>query len=202
MLQIVEQDKEALVVFEKLVGQYPNGYEILTKLAEVHWKLGNSKLAIEYHYQTETSKSELIGKLLPDFSATDLDGKPISLQNYRGKVVLLDFWGIWCGFCLLEMPNIKRVYDTYKDEGFDVIGVSLDADELEVRDYLKKMDIPWRQIFSGKVWDDPVVQQYNVTGAPEPWLIARDGTLISTDARDAALEYLVIEALKDKPKNQ
>ena len=202
MFETVKRNEAALSVFEKLVGQYPNGYEILTKLAEIHWKLGNSKLAIEYHYKTETSKSELIGKPLPDFSATDLNGKSISLQDYRGKVVLFDFWAVWCGFCILEMPNLKKVYDTYKDEGFDVIGINLDPDEAELRDYVKKKDIPWRQVFCKQGWDDPIVQQYNVTGVPEPWLIAKDGTLISTDAREAALEYLVIEALKDKPENQ
>lgn len=199
MLETVKRDKEALPVFEKLEKQNPDDYGILTKLAEIHWKLGNSKIALEYHYKTETNKSALIGKPLPDFSATDLDGKPISLQDYRGKVVLLDFWAVWCGFCVLEMPNIKKVYDTYKNQGFDVIGVNLDADETEMRDYLKKTGIPWRQIFSGEGWDDPIVQQYNVTGVPEPWLIAQDGTLISTDAREVALEYLVIEALKDEP---
>ena len=132
----------------------------------------------------------------------DLDGNPISLQDYRGKVVLLDFWAVWCGFCILEMPNLKKVYDTYKDQGFEVIGINLDPDEAELRDYVKEKDIPWRQIFCEQGWDDPIVQQYNVTGVPEPWLIAKDGTLISTDAREAALEYLVSDALKDKPENQ
>ncbi|RKU12021.1 hypothetical protein C6503_18040 [Candidatus Poribacteria bacterium] len=202
MLETLKRNEAALAVFERLVGQYPNDYEIFTKLAEIHWKLGNPKFALENHYKTETSRLELIGKPLPDFSETDLDGKPISLQDYRGKVVLLDFWAVWCGFCILEIPNIKRVYATYKDQGFDVIGINLDADEAELQDYLKKNDIPWRQIFSGEGWNDPIVQQYNITGVPEPWLIAKDGTLISTDAREAALEYLVVDALKDKPKDQ
>ena len=60
--------------------------------------------------------------LCPDFSATDLDGNPISLQDYRGKVVLLDFWAVWCGFCINEMPNLKSVYDTYKDQGLTSSG--------------------------------------------------------------------------------
>ena len=155
MLEIVKRNQEALAVFEKLEKQDPDDYGIFTKLAEIHWKLGNSKIAKEYHHKADPSKSELIGKPVPDSSATDLDGKPISLQDYRGKVVLLDFWAVWCGFCLLEMPNIKRVYDTYKDQGFDVIGISLDDEESELRDYLKKNDIPWRQIFSCDGWDDP-----------------------------------------------
>ena len=202
MFEIVRRDEEALAVFEKLEKQNSDSYSVLNKLAEVHWRLGNSKIAKEYHHRADPGKSELIGKSVLDFSTVDLNGKPISLQQYRGKVVLLDFWAVWCGFCTLEMPNVKRVYDTYRDQGFDVIGISLDIDEAELREYLKKNNVPWRQIYSGEVWDDPIAQQYKVTGVPEPWLIARDGALISTDARGAALEYLVSEALKDKPEYQ
>lgn len=201
--QLVKRYEEALAVFEKLEKQDSDSYSVRNKLAEIHWKLGNSKLAKEYHHKADPSKSELIGKPVLDFSATDLDGNPISLQDYRGKVVLLDFWGVWCGFCIREMPNVKSVYDTYKDQGFDVIGVTLNTHKAELRGYIKNNDIQWRQICSGKVWeDDPLAQQYKVTGVPEQWLIAKDGTLISTDAREVALEYLVSEALKGTPEGQ
>jgi peroxiredoxin len=201
MLERVKRDEEALPVFEKLAGQYPDDYLVLNKLAEIHWKVGNSKLAKEYHLKVAPD-SELVGKLVPDFSAIDLDGKPISLQQYRGKVVLLDFWAVWCGFCLREMPNVKKVYDTYNDKGFDVIGVSLDDDEAELMDYLKENSIPWRQIFTGQGMESPLALQYNIAGPPAPWLIDRDGTLISSDARGAALGYLVEEAIKDKSENK
>ena len=79
---------------------------------------------------------KLIGKVVPDFSATDLEGNPISLEQYRGKVVLIDFWTVWCSPCIAEMPNVKKVYDTYKDKGFDIIGISLDFDGKRLRDYL------------------------------------------------------------------
>jgi peroxiredoxin len=146
--------------------------------------------------------SELIGEVVPNFSATDLGGKPISLQDYRGKVVLLDFWAVWYGPCLTEIPNLKRVYDTYKDKGFDIIGVSLDTDETRLRNYLKKNNISWRQIFSGRKWNSPLAQQYHIRSIPAPWLIARDGTLISREARGVKLERLVVEALEDKSTNQ
>lgn len=197
MFELMKRDEEALSVFDKLEKQNSDSYDVLNKLAEVHWRLGNSKIAKKYHRRADPSKSELIGKPVPDFSATDLDGNPISLQDYRGKVVLLDFWGVWCGFCIREMPNVKSVYDTYKDNGFDVVGITLDTDKAELRHYIQNNDIQWRQICSGEVWeDDPLAQQYKVTGVPQPWLIAKDGTLISTDARGAALEHLVSESLK------
>ena len=129
-----------------------------------------------------TEAYEQFGKPAPDFSTTDLDDKPISLQQYRGKVVLLDFWAVWSGFCIGEMLRVKKIYDTYKDQGFEVIGVSLDTDETKLRNYLKENDIPWRQIYSGLERQSPLVQQYDVRSIPTRWLIDRNGKLIAHEA--------------------
>jgi alkyl hydroperoxide reductase subunit AhpC len=93
------------------------------------------------------------------------------------------------------MPNVKKVYDTYKDEGFDVIGISLDTDEDRLRDHLKEHEIPWRQVFSGEGWKSPVARQYHISAIPAPWLIDKDGTLITHQARGGTLERLVAEAV-------
>ena len=201
MLEMANRDEEVLAVFEKFEKGHPDNRYALEELARIHEELGNFDLAAEYRKKADPM-SELVGKVVPDFSATDLDGKPISLQQYRRQVILLDFWGIWCGFCLAEMPNVKRVYNTYKDQGFDIIGVNLDTDETRLRNYLKENDIQWRQIFSGQKWKSPLVQQYHIRSIPAPWLIAKDGTLISREARGVKLERLVIEALKDKTENE
>ena len=201
MLEIANQHQEMLKVFEKLEKRYPDDHEVLDALARIHEKLGNTELAEEYRQKADPM-SELIRKVVPNFSVTDLDGKPISLQNYRGKVVLLDFWAVWCPPCIVEMPNVKRVYNTYKDQGFDIIGVSLDTDETRLRNYLKENNVPWRQIFSGQKWNSPLAQKYHIRSIPAPWLIARDGTLISREARGVKLESLVLKALKDKTEHE
>ena len=201
ILQMMHRYEEMLQVFEKLEEQAPENRRVARKLAELHEMLGNAELAKEYMEKAEPVLA-LLGKTVPDFSATDLDGNPISLQEYRGKVVLLDFWAVWCGPCLREMPNVKQVYDTYKDQGFDIIGVSLDTDETRLRDYLKENEIPWRQICSGQGWQSPLAQQYGINSIPAPWLIDRDGKLITHRARGSKLEQLVVKALKDKSENQ
>ena len=201
MLEIANRDEEMLQVFENLEKRQPNNHHVLDELVRIHEKLGNSELAKEYRQKADPM-SELVGKVVPNFSTTDLDSKLISLQDYRGKVVLLDFWAVWCGPCLTEIPNVKRVYDTYKDQGFDIIGVSLDTDELRLRNYLKKNNIAWRQIFSGQKWKSPLAEQYHIRSIPAPWLIARDGTLISREARGVKLERLVVEALRGKVENE
>ena len=197
-----ERYEDLLEAFKVAEQQHPDAEPILWRLAYIYRKLGNTELADVYDRRADP-KYELWGKLVTDFSVTDLDGKPISLEDYRGKVVLLDFWGVWCGFCIDEMPNLKRVYATYKEQGFDIIGVSLDDEESALRDYIKENDIPWRQIFSGERWEnDPLAQQYEITGVPEQWLIDREGKLITHKARGEKLEGLVVEALTDKAENE
>ena len=197
MLGAMNRDEELLQLYTKLEELSPENRSVFSRLAIVHEKLGNAELANEYRLKADPVLA-LIGNTVPDFSATDLDGNPISLEQYRGKVVLLDFWAVWCGPCIAEMPTVKKVYDTYKDEGFDIIGISLDTDENRLRDYLKENEIPWRQVFSGKGWDSPVSRQYNIRAIPAPWLIDKEGKLISHRARGEALERLVVDALKEK----
>ena len=195
MLDEVERYEDMLEAFKEAERQHPDTEPILWRLAYIYRKLGNIELADVYDRRADPTY-DLIGKPVPDFSATDFNGNPISLQDYRGKILLLDFWGVWCGFCIDEMPNLKKVYDIYKDQGFDIIGVSLDDKETELRDYIRENDIQWRQIFSSERWrDDPLAQQYNVTGVPAQWLIDREGKLITHKARGDALEQLVAEAV-------
>ena len=111
--------RKCLRFLRRLNSNIPDAEPILWRLAHIYRKLGNIELADVYDRKADP-KYELWGKPVTDFSATDLDGKPISLQDYRGKVVLLDFWGAWCGFCIDEMPNLKKIYTTYKDQGFDI----------------------------------------------------------------------------------
>ena len=206
MLGQMNRTEEALQLFKKLETQTPNDQNVHQQLAGIHEKLGNTDLAKAHQRKAAPAPvfirepdpaMELIGKVVPNFSATDLDGNPISLEQYRGKVVLLDFWAVWCAPCIAEMPNVKTVYDTYKDEGFDIIGISLDFDEKGLRDYLKENNIPWRQVFSGKIMDNPVALHYNIRSIPTQWLIDKDGRLISHRAGGVMLERLVAEAVKD-----
>jgi glutathione peroxidase-family protein len=73
--------------------------------------------------QTNAGDLSLVGKMAPSFAVTTLEGKPVSLANYRGKAVLINFWATWCANCKLEMPWLAQLREKYKEQGFEVLGI-------------------------------------------------------------------------------
>ncbi len=191
--------KKTQTVFEKQLEQDEDDYNAISGLANVHEKLGNAQLARKYKVKADPTLA-WEEQVLPDFasSTVDLEGNPISLSDYRGKVVLLDFWAVWCGPCLGEISNVKAVYDKYHDKGFDVIGVSFDKDETTLREFITERALPWRHILDTGGFRGEFAKQYGVRGIPAPFLIARNGTVISVKARGSHLGELVAAEIAGK----
>jgi len=135
---------------------------------------------------------------LPDFAVKDLAGNPLSLANYKGKVVLLDFWATWCGPCMAELPNVVKAYETHHPKGFEIIGVSLDEDPDTLKDFLKTKKIPWVQHCDGKAWEGKLPAQYGVHKIPTTFLLDRTGKIIARDLRGEELDAAVAKALAAK----
>lgn len=198
MLRVCNKHKDALQLCEYLEKTEPENpwlKSLYRELAVTHEEMGNIELA-ETYFGKYDSKRKMVGKHAPDFSATDMDGNPISLKDFRGNVVLLDFWATTCGPCIEEMSNIKRIYDTYSDKGFDVIGINVDGDESDVNNFLTECKLPWRQIFNGEEGD--LKKLYCIRGIPSLWLIDCAGKVISNNSRGYELRKLVDEAVTEK----
>ena len=120
-----------------------------------------------------------IGKPAKDFVAGLIDGSEVSLSSLRGQVVLIDFWATWCPPCLEELPNLEALYESYHDDGFEILSICLDEgdDVTRARDFLAQRQPPWKLRFSEKGYEDEVVKLYKVNGLPSTWLIDRDGNL-------------------------
>lgn len=118
-----------------------------------------------------------IGKPAKDFSITLLGGERFTLSRQKGKVVLIDFWATWCSPCVMGIPHILELFEAYKDEGFEVVGISLDSDKKALDEYLTRHKLPWKIAFSGKAWSDDTARYYRVNLIPSYWLIDRDGIL-------------------------
>jgi thiol-disulfide isomerase/thioredoxin len=113
-----------------------------------------------------------------DFELTDADGRKFKLSDYKGKVVLLNFWATWCGPCKLEIPWFIDFEKTYRDKGFSVIGVSLDEEGWEVvKPYLEARKVNYRST----VGTDAVAQLYGgIEALPTTFVIDREGRIAST----------------------
>ena len=127
-------------------------------------------------HQTEEdqSKSALIGKLAPEFTLKTLDGKEVSLKDFKGKVVLLNFWATWCPPCKEELPLFEEVYQKYKDKGFVILAINTDPENLQ--DFLKKSNI--KITFPILIGEDRLLELYPVRGLPTSFLIDREGKIV------------------------
>ncbi len=130
-----------------------------------------------------------------DWKFTAVDGRSVDLAAWRGKIVLVDFWASWCPDCLREMPDVLTAYHKYHDQGFEVVGVSMDHDKDAMLAFLNKHQIPWPQEYDGKAWDSSVAVQYGVKGIPEMWLLDREGRVIATGVHGSQLGAKLVPLL-------
>lgn len=139
-----------------------------------------------------------VGKTFPDFHEKDLEGQPLSIGNYKGKVLLVDFWATWCGPCVGELPNVLAAYKKHHDEGFEVVGISLDKDREKLTSFMKEKGMTWKQYFDGQQWQTKLAQDYGINSIPATYLLDRKGKVIARDLRGDALEEAVAKALAQK----
>jgi thiol-disulfide isomerase/thioredoxin len=107
----------------------------------------------------------------------------------KNSAVLVDFWDTRCGTCVAEMPNLKRAYEKYRGQGFEIVGVCLDDDEQEFKKFVVEHDIEWPQIFDGKSWSGDLVKLFGVEGLPALFFFNRKGELMqpTLDAQIASI---------------
>lgn len=175
-------------------------------LAEVESYLSNrdSNLQENVFYRLvklnmESLRGANVGNIAPPFSGPDPDGNILTLNDALGKVTLLDFWASWCRPCRIENPNVVRVYNQYKDKGFNIISVSLDRPDQRAQ-WLKAIEddqMDWYHISNLQFWNDPIVKEYGVRAIPATFLLDEKGKIVAKDLRGAALGRKVGELLGD-----
>jgi peroxiredoxin len=131
--------------------------------------------------------------LAPDFSLTDLSGRKLTLADYRGKVVLLNFWATWCGPCREEVPEFVDLQSKYRDQGLVVIGISMDDDPAPVREFYER----YRMNYPVAMGDDALAERFGgIIGLPTSFIIQRDGHIFAKQTGAADVEMFE-EAIKE-----
>jgi peroxiredoxin len=130
------------------------------------------------------------------FEIQTLDGKPLKLNDYRGKHVVLSFWATWVKPCLADVPHLKSVHDHFGKTGkVAVISLSMDDDPDTTRDYLKRSPLPWTQAFLDDAQRAEVAGAYGVDTVPAVFLIDPEGRIVAKGLRGQAIQTAVTKAL-------
>ena len=136
------------------------------------------------------------GSVAPEIALNTPDGKTVALSSLKGKVVLIDFWASWCRPCRAENPNVVKMYNAYKDKGFDIYSVSLDKDKEAWAKAIQDDNLVWPSHVSDLgYWQSSVVKQYNISGIPFTCLIDKEGKIVAKGLRGEELEVQIRKLL-------
>ncbi|MBT6317663.1 MAG: TlpA family protein disulfide reductase [Cryomorphaceae bacterium] len=136
-----------------------------------------------------------IGETAPDFTGPSVDGTNVTFSQVLGKVTLLDFWAAWCRPCRIENPNLVRMHKKYKDDGLQIVGVSLDRTKDQWLKAIEDDNLPWIHISNLDFWNDPIARKYSIRAIPQSYLVDENGVVIGKNLRGNDLEEKIKFAL-------
>jgi peroxiredoxin len=115
------------------------------------------------------------GNMAPNLTLSDLEGRTVSLADFAGRPVLVNFWAVWCGFCQVELPEMQAVYETYKDSGFAILAVDVQEEKHLVQDYANELGLMFPVLLDTK---GEVTRSYRVRGLPTSYFIDPNGVIL------------------------
>ena len=145
--------------------------------------------------EAETAAVEADGVEAPDFTLNDLNGKPLTLSSLRGKYVILDFWGSWCGWCIKGIPQMKEYYQKYAGK-FEILGIDCNDPEEKWKAAVEKYELPWLHVYNTR--DSKVLEQYKIEGFPTKIIIGPDGKIVKTIIGEDPAFYTLLDQLFGK----
>jgi peroxiredoxin len=152
--------------------------------------------AMQSQSQANSAAAALLNQPAPDLTMTDVNGKQISISDFKGKYLLVDFWASWCGPCRQENPNVVAAYNKFKNKNFTILGVSLDEDKAAWLKAIKDDHLEWAQMSDLKQWESAAISAYHFDGIPFNVLINPEGKVIAESLRGEELQQKLNEVLQ------
>jgi len=137
-----------------------------------------------------------VGKVAPEIEGIDLDGQTMRLSDYRGKVVVLTFWGTWCGPCMAMVPDERKLVERFAGKPFALIGVNSDDNQAKLKAAIKKEMITWPSFRDGS--RGRIAKDWNVHSWPTTYVLDRDGIIRYRNVRGKALDEAVNALLRER----
>ena len=150
---------------------------------------------VDYLKRVDADKSLAPGKFAPDFTLANFDGEDVSLTDVlqKNEVVLVDFWASWCGPCIATFPELKRMYGEYRENGFEVVAISIDGTREEWVEATEEHELPWLNLEELQVDGSrgPVYNAYGVTFIPKGYILNKDACIVGKDLSTEELDKLL-----------
>lgn len=171
-------------------GSIANPAEVEPLFLSLSPAVRSSRKGKEYADKIAGWKKVAIGAQAPDFTLHDTLGQPVSLHDFKGKYVFLDFWASWCPPCRAENPNVAKAFAKYQNKNFTVLGISLDNPDKKDA-WMKAIHddrLTWAQVSSVTMWENEAANLYSVKSIPQNFLIGPDGKILAKSLRGETLQ--------------
>ena len=189
----------SIICVQEVGGYVPDYAQVEPLFESLNPEVRATPLGVKYASDLALLKAVSVGAVAPDFTMPDTSGNSVSLHDFRGKYVLVDFWASWCHPCRAENPNVVKAYAAFKDKGFNIIGVSMDTPPTQKAwpKAIQDDHLTWTQVCDLKgMLNSEVARLYQVNAIPQNFLLDPEGKIVARDLRGDALQQKLAEIFK------
>lgn len=190
------KDENSLQLIQRLNPYNPDAKEMKLYFKKLDKSVRKSTKGKIFERYIKAVENASVGKKAPGITQFDLDGNPYSLQDLKGKYVLVDFWASWCPPCREENPKLVAIYQDFKDKNFEILGVSFDKDMNAWKKAIQDDKLTWKHISDLQHWNNGAAAIYGIKAIPQNILVDPNGIIVARNLHGEDLRKKLEEILK------